>query len=158
VARLRLDEQVTSALAELQAVLPPTEFSAELFLSLAKHYRPGVAFATAFAGWIDELLADQRRSPRRVPGQRHDVKVELGHRSIEGIVYNISEHGLGIAVLTAQDDAAARLHVEAAVAIIGDHGRAQGRIASQYPAAGGCVLGIELQERLVLPGLPAVEA
>jgi hypothetical protein len=104
------------------------------------------------------LLADQRRSPRRVPGQRHDVKVELGHRSIEGIVYNISEHGLGIAVLTAQDDAAARLHVEAAVAIIGDHGRAQGRIASQYPAAGGCVLGIELQERLVLPGLPAVEA
>jgi bacillithiol biosynthesis cysteine-adding enzyme BshC len=56
VARLRLDEQVRSALAELQAILPPTEFSAELFVSLAKHYRPGVPFATAFAGWIDELL------------------------------------------------------------------------------------------------------
>lgn len=105
------------------------------------------------------LLSDQRKSPRRVPGQRHDVRVELGQRSIEGIIYNISEHGLGIAVLTAQDEAESRLHVEAAVAIIGSRGeRTQGRIASQYPAAGGCVLGIELQERLVLPGLPSIEA
>lgn len=105
------------------------------------------------------LLSDQRRSPRRVPGQRHDVRIELGQRSIEGIIYNISEHGLGIAVLTAQDDAESRLHVEAAIAIIGSGGeRTPGRIASQYPAAGGCVLGIELQERLVLPGVPAVEA
>lgn len=103
-------------------------------------------------------LGDQRKAQRLVPPVRHDVRVELGQRSIEGIVYNISEHGLGIAVLTAQDDAAARLHVEAAVQIIGDHGRTQGRIASQYPVAGGCVLGIELQQRLVLPGLPAVEA
>jgi hypothetical protein len=104
------------------------------------------------------LLGDQRRSPRKVPGQRHDVRVELGQRSIEGIVYNVSEHGLGIAVLTAQDEAEGRLHVEATVSIVGEHGRLNGRIASQYPAAGGCVLGIELQQRLVLPGLPAVEA
>lgn len=104
------------------------------------------------------VLSEQRRSPRRVPAARHDVRVELGQRSIEGVVYNVSEHGLGIAVLTAQGGDADQLRIEAPVEIVTTGGRAHGRIASQYPAAGGCVLGIELQERLVLPGVPAIEA
>ena len=103
-------------------------------------------------------LSEQRSSPRRAPTQRHDVRVELGQRSIEGVVYNVSEHGLGIAVLTAQDGGDSQLRIETTVEIVTGSGRAPGRIASQYPAAGGCVLGIELQQRLVLPGLPTVEA
>ena len=103
-------------------------------------------------------LGEMRRSPRRVPAERHDVRLELGKRSLEGVVYNISEHGLGIAVLTTQDDDEGRLRIEAPVEIVAGGTRALGRIASQYPAAGGCVVGIELQQRLVLPGVPAVEA
>jgi len=103
-------------------------------------------------------LSEQRRSARRVPEGRHDVRVELGQRSLEGVVYNISEHGLGIAVLTAQGNDEGPLCLEQAVEVVTGDQRTMGRIASQYPAAGGCVLGIELQERLTLPGLPSVEA
>lgn len=56
VARLTLDEAVGDALAELGEVLPETEFTAEVMAALARHYRPGVGYGAAFAGWIDELL------------------------------------------------------------------------------------------------------
>ena len=50
------DERVAATLADLQAALPPTEFTAEVLEALRRHYRPGVRFAAAFAGWIEELL------------------------------------------------------------------------------------------------------
>jgi len=34
----------------------------------------------------------------------------------------------------------------------------KGRLRSQYPTDGGCVLGVELESRLRLPGLPDIEA
>jgi hypothetical protein len=103
-------------------------------------------------------LSELRRSPRHRPEVPKDVRVELGDRSLEGTVYNVSEHGLGIAVLTTQLEQLRPFKVDEAVEIVRDQRRVTGRIRSQYPAAGGCVLGIELRERLTMPGLPDIEA
>jgi bacillithiol biosynthesis cysteine-adding enzyme BshC len=56
VARLRLDDRVAGTLDELRGALAATEFTPEVFAALARHYRPGAAVGTAFAGWLDELL------------------------------------------------------------------------------------------------------
>jgi hypothetical protein len=104
------------------------------------------------------VLSEARRSPRRKPEAPKDVRVELGERSLEGTVYNISEHGLGIAVLTTQLEQLAPFRVDQAVEIVDQGQRVTGRIRSQYPASGGCVLGIELKERLKVPGVPDIEA
>jgi bacillithiol biosynthesis cysteine-adding enzyme BshC len=56
VGRVTLDDAVESALAELQAALPTTEFTPDIMASLARAYRPGVGMAAAFARWIEELL------------------------------------------------------------------------------------------------------
>jgi hypothetical protein len=104
-------------------------------------------------------LNELRRSPRRKPDGRKDVRVELGERSLDGTVYNISEHGLGIAVLTTQLEQLGPFRLDQAVEIIDEkQQRVSGRIRSQYPASGGCVLGIELKERLRMPGVPDIEA
>jgi PilZ domain-containing protein len=103
-------------------------------------------------------LSELRRSPRHRLEVPKDVRVELGDRSLEGTVYNVSEHGLGIAVLTTQLEQLRPFKVDEAVEIVGDQRRVIGRIRSQYPAAGGCVLGIELKERLTMPGMPDIEA
>jgi hypothetical protein len=99
-----------------------------------------------------------RKSTRRAPEAPKDVRVELGERSLEGTVYNISEHGLGIAVHITQLEQVEAFRLDQAVELVDDSQRVTGRIRSQYPAAGGCVLGIELRERLKLPGLPDIEA
>ncbi len=104
------------------------------------------------------VLSELRRSPRRKPEQPKDVRLELGNRSLEGTVYNVSEHGLGIAVLTTQLERLGPFRVDEAVELVGSHQRVTGRIRSQYPASGGCVLGIELRERLSPPGVPDIEA
>jgi bacillithiol biosynthesis cysteine-adding enzyme BshC len=56
VARVTLDDSVTTALAALQAALPPTEFTPELIASLRGIYRPGAGMADAFAQWLDAML------------------------------------------------------------------------------------------------------
>jgi hypothetical protein len=104
------------------------------------------------------VLSESRRSPRRKPEAPKDVRVELGERSLEGTVYNISEHGLGIAVLTTQLEQLGPFRLDQAVEIVDQGQRVTGRIRSQYPASGGCVLGIELKERLKVPGVPDIEA
>ena len=104
------------------------------------------------------VLSEARKSPRRKPDQPKDVRVELGAKSLEGTVYNVSEHGLGIAVLVTQPEQLGPFRVDEAVEIVGAQQRVTGRIRSQYPASGGCVLGIELKERLAMPGLPDIEA
>ena len=104
-------------------------------------------------------LVELRKSRRRRPDGRKDVRVELGERSLEGTVYNISEHGLGIAVLTTQLEQLGPFRLDQAVEIVDEQQRrVTGRIRSQYPASGGCVLGIELKERLRMPGVPDIEA
>jgi hypothetical protein len=105
------------------------------------------------------VLSESRKSPRRKLEQPKDVRVKLGESSLEGTVYNVSEHGLGIAVLITQLESMRPFQLDEAVEIVDDdQQRVTGRIRSQYPASGGCVLGIELKERLAMPGIPDVEA
>lgn len=103
-------------------------------------------------------LSEQRKSRRKTPEQRSDVRLLLGQQSLEGTIYNVSEHGLGIAVLTNQLDPQSPLQLDEAVEVEDAGQRVRGTLRSQYPAPGGCVLGIELRERLLLPGLADVEA
>lgn len=104
------------------------------------------------------MLSEQRKSRRQMPETADDVRLTLGEQSLEGTIYNVSEHGLGIAVLTTQLDRLSPFALEQAVELEGGNQRVTGLIRSQYPVAGGCVLGIELRERLLLPGLPIVQA
>jgi hypothetical protein len=101
---------------------------------------------------------EQRRSPRLRPEQPADVRMDLGRGSIEGTVYNISEHGLGIALHTTQLERLGPFRIDDTVELASGDQRVKGRLRSQYPADGGCVLGVELEQRLRLPGLPDIEA
>jgi bacillithiol biosynthesis cysteine-adding enzyme BshC len=56
VARVCLDEGAAAALAELEALLPPTEFTPQLLADLRAAYRPGVGMSHAFGAWIESLL------------------------------------------------------------------------------------------------------
>ncbi len=58
VAGRRLDESVGQAIDRLGEILAPTEFTADLLSRLRRHYQPGAGVATAFAGWLDDLLGD----------------------------------------------------------------------------------------------------
>jgi bacillithiol biosynthesis cysteine-adding enzyme BshC len=59
VASIRLDSTITVALDELQAALPPTEFSDELLAGLRRAYTPGAGMADAFAQWLERVLGDR---------------------------------------------------------------------------------------------------
>jgi bacillithiol biosynthesis cysteine-adding enzyme BshC len=56
IARVRLDESVTSAIAELERLLPGTEFTAGLLDTLRHVYRPGTGMAEAFGRLLESLL------------------------------------------------------------------------------------------------------
>jgi bacillithiol synthase len=56
VAGVRLDQGVTQALAELESILPPTEFTPALLAGLRAAWQPGVGMAHAFGAWIETLL------------------------------------------------------------------------------------------------------
>lgn len=92
---------------------------------------------------------EQRRSPRRSPERPTDIKLEVGQNSIEGTLYNVSDHGLGIALFTTHLKRLGDFRVDQEVEVVGAE-RLRGKIRSQYPADGGCVLGIELKDRFQL--------
>jgi bacillithiol synthase len=56
VGRVVLDATIDTALTELRAALPATEFSAALFETLARTYRPGTGMSDAFAQLVEALL------------------------------------------------------------------------------------------------------
>lgn len=56
VASVRLDDNVLKAIAELEAALPATEFTAPLIASLSDAYRPGRGMAEAFGRWLETTL------------------------------------------------------------------------------------------------------
>lgn len=56
VARVKLNESITAALAELQSTLPPTEFTPALVEDLRRCYEPGTGMADAFARWLERVL------------------------------------------------------------------------------------------------------
>lgn len=97
----------------------------------------------------EALLSESRRSPRLRPDNPTDIKLEVGESSIEGTLYNVSQHGLGIALFTTHLQQLGSFQVDQEVEVVGSE-RLRGKIRSQYPADGGCVLGIELQDRFQL--------
>jgi bacillithiol biosynthesis cysteine-adding enzyme BshC len=56
VSSLVLNEGIETTLQALEAVMPPSEFRGELLSGLRRSYKPGASMATAFAGWLDQLL------------------------------------------------------------------------------------------------------
>jgi bacillithiol biosynthesis cysteine-adding enzyme BshC len=59
VGSLRLDDRVGGVIAMLEAALPATEFSPEIFGALRRAYAPGVDMAQACARWLDGLLGGE---------------------------------------------------------------------------------------------------
>jgi hypothetical protein len=94
-------------------------------------------------------LIEARKSRRHAPQQPTDIKLEVGQSTIEGTLYNVSEHGLGIALFTTQLERLGAFKVDDEIEVVGAE-RVRGKIRSQYPADGGCVLGIELRDRFTL--------
>ena len=56
VARIRLDDSVRSAIADLEAALPGTEFKADLLDQIRRAYQPGTGMADAFGTWLESIL------------------------------------------------------------------------------------------------------
>jgi bacillithiol synthase len=56
VARVRLNEEITAALSELQSALPATEFTPALIEDLRRCYSPGAGMADAFSRWLEHVL------------------------------------------------------------------------------------------------------
>jgi bacillithiol biosynthesis cysteine-adding enzyme BshC len=56
IASLMLDDSVTEAVDRLESLLATTEFTAEVIQRLRRRYRPGEGVASAFAGWVEDLL------------------------------------------------------------------------------------------------------
>ena len=56
VARVCLDASIDEAVATLEQLLPPTEFTADLLASIRKAYRVGAGMADSFGQWIEQVL------------------------------------------------------------------------------------------------------
>ncbi len=56
IARLTLNDAVTSAVASLEGSLPATEFRDELIAGLERAYQPGRGMAEAFGRWLETVL------------------------------------------------------------------------------------------------------
>jgi len=59
VGRLTLDAEITRAIDELAAALPPTEFTAELLEAIRAAYAPGHTMSDAFARLSEWMLGDR---------------------------------------------------------------------------------------------------
>ena len=59
VASLRFGDEVLTALNELEAALPKTEFSPSLVASLRQAYRPGCGMAEAFGRWMETTFGSR---------------------------------------------------------------------------------------------------
>jgi bacillithiol biosynthesis cysteine-adding enzyme BshC len=56
VARVRLDDSVAQALADLEAALPSTEFTPAILEQLRRAYRAGAGMASAFGALLESVL------------------------------------------------------------------------------------------------------
>jgi bacillithiol biosynthesis cysteine-adding enzyme BshC len=59
IATVRLDNSVVDVLAEIERILPPTEFRSSIMAGLRRAYTPGVGMADAFGRWIEEVLGER---------------------------------------------------------------------------------------------------
>jgi bacillithiol biosynthesis cysteine-adding enzyme BshC len=91
VATIELDDQINAVLAELEHVLPATEFKASLLADLRAAYKPGAGMSHAFARWMEQVLGERglivydASDPQTKPLVSHVFKRELstpGHTSM----------------------------------------------------------------------------
>ncbi len=99
VAGRVLDDGIAATLDQLATILQPSEFTPDVIERLGRHYRRGAGVATAFAGWMDELL-----------GGAGLVVFEAADAEAKPAVAPIFEQEL-------QDPSASRLAREAAAAL-----------------------------------------
>jgi bacillithiol biosynthesis cysteine-adding enzyme BshC len=59
VARVQLNDMVGSALSDLEAMLPVTEFTPALIDDLRRCYRPGTGMVDAFSCWLERILGSR---------------------------------------------------------------------------------------------------
>jgi len=59
VSAITVDEQIAPVLAELEQILPPTEFRDALLTDLRTAYAPGVGIADAFGRVLERVLGDR---------------------------------------------------------------------------------------------------
>jgi bacillithiol synthase len=59
VATIRLDDNIVTTLAELERLLPATEFRAQILDGLRRAYAPGTGMAEAFGRWLEHVLGDR---------------------------------------------------------------------------------------------------
>ena len=59
VATVQLDDSILTVLADLESLLPPTEFRSPLLAGLRRHYAPGRGMAEAFGRWLEAVLGDR---------------------------------------------------------------------------------------------------
>ena len=59
VATVRLDNAVLDVLAEIERILPPTDFRTSLMTGLRRAYAPGTGMADAFGRWLEEVLGER---------------------------------------------------------------------------------------------------
>jgi bacillithiol biosynthesis cysteine-adding enzyme BshC len=91
IASLTFDAGIDDAVAALEAGLVPSDFKAEVMAAVRRRFRPGAGVASAFAGFLDDLLG------------RHGLVVfESGDTSAKPLVAGLLEHELGHPGLTAR--------------------------------------------------------
>jgi bacillithiol biosynthesis cysteine-adding enzyme BshC len=59
VATVRLDQGILDVLADIESLLPPTDFRSTLMTALRRAYTPGVGMADAFGRWLEEVLGER---------------------------------------------------------------------------------------------------
>ena len=59
ISALRFDQSIEQTVDAFAALLPPTEFTADLVERLRARFRPGISPATACAEWLDDLLGPE---------------------------------------------------------------------------------------------------
>jgi bacillithiol synthase len=59
IATVQLDDSIVMALAELEEVLPPTDFRTWVLTGLRRAYAPGIGIADAFGRWLEQSLGDR---------------------------------------------------------------------------------------------------
>jgi bacillithiol biosynthesis cysteine-adding enzyme BshC len=91
IASLAFDAGIDEAVAALEAGLASSDFKADVMAAVRRRFRPGAGVASAFAGFLDDLLG------------RHGLVVfESGDTSAKPFVAGIFEHELGHPGLTAR--------------------------------------------------------
>jgi bacillithiol synthase len=130
VARLTLDESITTVIDELARVLPPTEFTAPLVAQLRQAYRPGCGMSAGFGRFLEHTLgelglvvycaSDRSTKPlvrhlfardAEYPGTTASVAGDAGRRLVElGYHAQVETHADTLAIFSL-DDGRTSIHV-----------------------------------------------